>query len=73
VRLPWVSWEAPRAIRTDMSGPTLLGMFGALGISGSPPTRVLRPSGTATTAGGGSGLVISASERQAEVKRFLAG
>ena len=29
VRLPWVAWAAPKAIRSDMSGPTLLGLIGA--------------------------------------------
>src|SRR3712207_7443000 len=28
-RLPWVAWAAPRAIRSDMSGPSLLGLVGA--------------------------------------------
>ena len=38
-RLPWVSWEAPKAIRSDMGGPTLLGLFGAVATSGSPPVE----------------------------------
>ena len=29
VRLPWVSWAAPKAVRSDMSGPTLLGVAAA--------------------------------------------
>ena len=40
-----IAWNAPPAIISDMSGPTLLGLFGALAISGTPPTRVLKPSG----------------------------
>jgi len=73
VRLPWVSWTAPKAIRTDMSGPSLLGLFGALEMSGTPKPRVLKPSGFATTPGGGSGLVVSEDERRDEVRRFLKG
>src|SRR5205085_6361748 len=47
-RLPWIAWNAPPAIISDMSGPTLLGLFSAVAIGGIPPTRVLRPSGVAT-------------------------
>jgi LCP family protein required for cell wall assembly len=73
LRLPWVSWQAPRAIRSDMGAATLLGLFGALVTGGTPGTRVLKPSGTATLPDGGVGLVVSPAERQAETRRFLAG
>jgi LCP family protein required for cell wall assembly len=73
IRLPWVSWNAPKTLRSDMSGPTLAGLFGGLAIGGSPPTRVMRPSGAVTTAGGGAGLVVSDSEKRREVRRFLDG
>jgi LCP family protein required for cell wall assembly len=73
IRLPWVSWQAPKAIRSDMGGPSLLGLFASLSLSGSPPTRVLRPSGGVILSDGGAGLVVSDSERRAEVRRFLAG
>jgi LCP family protein required for cell wall assembly len=72
-RLPWVSWTAPKAIRSDMGGPTLIGLLAAIELSGSPAPRVLEPSGFATTPGGGSGLVVSDDERRAEVERFLDG
>lgn len=72
-RLPWVSWTAPKAIRSDMSGPTLLGLFSAIEAGGSPAPRVLKPSGFATTPGGSSGLVVSDDEKRAAVKRFLDG
>ena len=71
LRLPWVSWTAPKAIRTDMSGPTLLALFTAIEMGGNPAPRVLRPSGVATTPGGGSGLVVSEDERRSEARRFL--
>lgn len=73
LRLPWVSWYAPKTMRTDMGGPTLLGFFAAAGTSGSPPTDVLRPSGFATLPDGSSGLVVSDAEKQAAVRRFLDG
>jgi LCP family protein required for cell wall assembly len=73
IRLPWVSWDAPKAIRSDMSGPSLLGLFGALAVSGSPPTRVLRPDGGVTLPDGGAGLRVSDAEKRREVRRLLAG
>jgi LCP family protein required for cell wall assembly len=63
VRLPLISWNVPKALRSDMSGPTLLGLFGALAFAGTPKTEVL---GTL------SGQVPD-SVRQAKVRRFLAG
>jgi LCP family protein required for cell wall assembly len=73
VRLPLIAWNAPPAIISDMSGSTLLGLFGALAISGTPPTRVLKPTGTTTLAGGGAGLTVSESARRAAVARFMSG
>ena len=72
-RLPWVSWAAPKAIRTDMGGPALLGLFGALATGSQPPTRVLKPSGGETLPNGGAGLTVSDAERQRQVRRFLRG
>jgi LCP family protein required for cell wall assembly len=73
IRLPFIAWNAPPAIISDMSGPTLLGLFGALAISGTPPTHVLKPSGTVTLPDGESGLTVSEAEKHAAVARFLAG
>ena len=73
LRLPWVSWYAPKAMRTDMGGPTLLGFFAAAATGGSPPVEVLKPSGFETLPDGGSGLVVSDAEKQAAVQRFLDG
>jgi len=45
-RLPLVAWQTPRAFRSDMGGPTLLGVFGAMATGGSPTVSVLgTPSG----------------------------
>jgi len=71
VRLPWISWNAPKTLRSDMSGPTLAGLFGGLAIGGSPPTRVLKPTGVVTTTSGGAGLLVSPAEKRREVQRFL--
>jgi LCP family protein required for cell wall assembly len=72
-RLPWIAWNAPKALKSDMSGPTLLGLFGALATSGSPPTRILKPDGAETAPGGGAGLHVSDAEKQRDVARFLKG
>ena len=71
--MPWVAWNAPKAIRSDMSGPSLLGLVGALTVAGTPATRVLIPSGDVTLPDGGAGLTVSEAEKQREVRRFLKG
>jgi LCP family protein required for cell wall assembly len=63
VRLPMIAWAAPNSLQSDMSGPTLLGLFGALAMSGSPETAVL---------GSASGQVPE-DVKQARVRRFLEG
>jgi LCP family protein required for cell wall assembly len=73
VRAPLIAWNAPPAIVSDMSGPTLLGLFTALTLGGAPPTRILRPSGTVSLSDGEVGLSVSESERRAATARFLAG
>ncbi len=73
IRMPLIAWNAPPAIISDMSGTTLLGLFGALAIGGTPPTHVLKPSGNITLPDGEEGLTVSASERRAAAARFLAG
>jgi len=72
-RLPLIAWNAPPAIISDMSGESLLGMFAALAIGGTPPTRVLEPSGEITLPSGEVGLTVSESERKAAVARFMSG
>jgi LCP family protein required for cell wall assembly len=72
-RLPWIAWNAPPAVISDMSGETLLGMFGGLAIAGTPPTRVLRPSGSTTLPAGGEGLTVSEGDRRAAVAQFMSG
>jgi LCP family protein required for cell wall assembly len=66
-RLPWVAWNAPRAVRSDMGGVGLGGLFGDLITGGSGSTHVLKPSGI----GPGTSLIISPAEKQAAVRQFL--
>lgn len=66
-RLPWVAWEAPKAIKSDMGGASLLGLFGAIEIGGSPKPQVL---------GGlqvGGGVGATEEEKRAAVRKFLKG
>jgi len=72
-RLPWIAWHAPPAIISDMSGTELLGMFAALAVTGTPPTRVLVPTGQTTLPSGEEGLTISEAARRADVARFMRG
>ena len=72
-RLPWIAWHAPPAIISDMSGTELLGMFAALAATGTPPTRVLRPTGQTILPSGEEGLTISEEARRADVARFMSG
>ncbi len=73
LRLPWIAWDAPPAIISDMSGPTLLGMFAALAAGGTPPTRVFKHPQAEVLPGVGDGLNISEAERDAAVAQFLSG
>jgi len=73
LRLPLIAWNTPPAIISDMSGPTLLGLFGALAVGGTPPTRLLQPSGTVTLPDGEVGLSVSEASRRAAVARFMSG
>jgi LCP family protein required for cell wall assembly len=69
VRLPWVSWAAPKAIRSDMAGPSLLGLVGAELTSGSASPQVLKPTGVS----GVSGLTVDDASKRRAVAKFLAG
>src|SRR3954451_7978300 len=73
IRLPFISWNAPKTLKTDMRGPALLGYAIGTAISGSAQTEVLRPSGGVTLPDGGAGLTVSDAEKQADVRRFLDG
>jgi LCP family protein required for cell wall assembly len=72
-RLPWVSWAAPKAIRSDMSGPTLLGLIGAEMIGGNGKKLVLKPSGGETLPDGGAGLDVDEATKESTVAEFMKG
>ena len=73
IRLPWVSWAAPKAIRSDMSGPTLLGLIGAEMLGGNGKKQVLTPSGNVTLPDGGAGLTVDEATKQRIVDQFMKG
>ncbi len=67
LRGPLVAWAAPKAIRSDMAGPSLLGLFGAMATGGTPDTEVLgrvQPDG---------GVAVPEDVKRREVRRFLRG
>ncbi len=73
VRLPWVSWAAPQAVRSDMSGPTLLGLVGAELGGGGAKKHVLEPTGGVRLPDGGAGLTVDETAKQRAVEKFLEG
>jgi LCP family protein required for cell wall assembly len=70
-RLPWVSWTAPQAVRTDMGGFTMLSLFAAAETGGSAPLEVLRPTGSEVLPGGGDALTVTPSAVQHAVSRLM--
>jgi hypothetical protein len=73
IRLPWVSWAAPQAVRSDMGGFSLLGLVGAEMIGGSGQRNLLRPSGATTLPDGGAGLTVDEATKREAVEQFLKG
>jgi len=72
-RLPWAAWDAPKVLRTDMGGFTLLSLFAASELGGSAPVDVLKPSGSTTLPDGESALTVSPSAIHAAVSKLLKG
>lgn len=67
-RLPWASWDAPKVLRTDMGGLTLLTLFAASEIGGNAPVQVLPVTPT-----GGSDLQASPGAVHAAVSKLVNG
>jgi LCP family protein required for cell wall assembly len=68
VRLPWVSWAAPRTVRSDMRGPGLAMLFGDLLTGGGGKTHVLMPYGA-----NGTELLVSDAAKRRAVQALLTG
>jgi LCP family protein required for cell wall assembly len=71
--LPWASWYAPRTIRTDMGGFTLLSLFTAAEMGGSAPTQILKPTGAQTLPDGSSGLTVTPGQVHRQVGKLMNG
>jgi len=67
-RWPWAAWRAPRAVRSDMGGFSLLALFFDSEVSGAAKPTVLRPINP-----GANPLEVSPAEKEAAVQRFLKG
>ncbi|MBA3301937.1 MAG: LCP family protein [Thermoleophilaceae bacterium] len=62
-RAPWIAWEAPRTIKSDLKGFGMAGLFTDLLTGGSGKTRVLLPSGES-----GGALTVSEGEKVRTVR-----
>ncbi len=71
--LPWASWDAPKAVRTDMGGFTLLSLFVAAEIGGSAPADVLKPAGSTVLPNGGDALEATPGQVTRAVHKLLNG
>ncbi len=72
-RLPWASWAAPKVLRTDMGGFTLLSLFAASELGGSAPVQVLKPSGSTTLSDGSSALTVTPGAVHGAVTQLMNG
>jgi LCP family protein required for cell wall assembly len=68
LRLPIASWDAPKVLRSDMGGLTLMSLFAASEMGGSAPVAVLP-----TSPGPGSSLVASPADVQGAVNKLMKG
>ncbi len=69
LRLPWVSWNAPRTLKTDMGGLQLMGLFADMATGNSSDTAVLE----ATCCNNGSNLFVTEGAKQDAVGTLLDG
>jgi LCP family protein required for cell wall assembly len=72
VHLPWIAWDAPQTLETDMGAPTLAGVAVSLSLFGSGQTTVLPTQGEYLP-GLGDVQTITDAAKQAAVAQFLAG
>jgi LCP family protein required for cell wall assembly len=69
VRLPWVAWKGPQALRTDLHGPGLLALAADAVTGRAGKTVVMEPS--CQGCGPGGSLLISEGERRDAVNKLL--
>jgi LCP family protein required for cell wall assembly len=73
LHLPWAAWDAPKVLRTDMGGPTLLSLFFASVMGGSAPVQILKPSGSETLPGYGDALTVTPQSVHQAVAKLVNG
>ncbi|MBV9607135.1 MAG: LCP family protein [Solirubrobacterales bacterium] len=73
LHLPWAAWDAPKVLRTDMGGPTLLSLFVASELGGSAPVQILKPTGAEALPGYGDALTVTPQAVHAAVSKLING
>jgi LCP family protein required for cell wall assembly len=68
LRLPWVSWRAPRTLKSDMNGLQLMALFADMATGNSKDTEVLE-----ATCCNGSNLFVSEGSKRDAVNKLLKG
>ena len=68
LRLPWVSWNAPRTLKSDMNGFQLMALFADMATGNSSDTEVLE-----ATCCNGSNLFVSEGSKRDAVHKLLEG
>jgi LCP family protein required for cell wall assembly len=68
LRLPWVSWMAPKTLKTDMGGFQLMGLFADMATGNSSETEVLE-----ATCCAGSNLFVTDGAKEDAVGKLLEG
>lgn len=68
-RLPWVSWKAPRALKSDLKGPGLMALFADMATGTSDETAVLE----AGCCVNGSNLFVSDGAKRDAVEKLVNG
>jgi LCP family protein required for cell wall assembly len=71
LKLPLVSWRAPKAMRSDMRGPGLMALFADMATGGAGDTMVLEPS--CLSCGPAGSLVVSEGTRRDAVQKLEEG
>jgi LCP family protein required for cell wall assembly len=69
--LPWVAWDAPGVIQTDMGGLSLMQLFLSAELGGSAKPRLLNE--TNSTYNGADVLIPHAANVRSEVRRLMTG
>jgi LCP family protein required for cell wall assembly len=72
-RLPWASWNAPKALRTDMGPLQLMSLFAAAEVGGSAPVKILGPTTGVASPTLGDVLEVPPSAVRRDVNHLMNG